>query len=145
VLHKFRWCFNRLYRDKKVVGVFVRFSCYGHLCGTFALNDCVVNSLLLPRSMRLRRGLLEYPCGVWSGVPRRGGFMAQWGRIAVTSLPELDIWWGGELLYRCPEVHRFSVMGGVMTLVEVFGLRLADQGFCCYRGDTGSAVRCLAV
>ena len=102
----------------------------------FALNDYWVNSLLLPFLIyaiaALGLNILVGYCGQVSlGT---GGFMAVGAYSCYKFMTGVDIWWGGELLFRLPEFNIFFsvIMGGVMTaLVGVlFGLpSLRIKGF----------------
>jgi len=102
----------------------------------FVVNDYWVNSLLLPFLIyaiaALGLNILVGYCGQVSlGT---GGFMAVGAYACYKFMTGVDIWWGGELLFRLPEFNIFFsvIMGGVMTaLVGVlFGLpSLRIKGF----------------
>lgn len=102
----------------------------------FVLNDYWVNSLVLPFLIyaiaALGLNILVGYCGQVSlGT---GGFMAVGAYSCYKFMTGVDIWWGGELLFRLPEFNIFFsvIMGGVMTaLVGVlFGLpSLRIKGF----------------
>jgi branched-chain amino acid transport system permease protein len=102
----------------------------------FLVNDYWVNSLLLPFLIyaiaALGLNILVGYCGQVSlGT---GGFMAVGAYSCYKFMTGVDIWWGGELLFRLPEFNIFFsvIMGGVMTaLVGVlFGLpSLRIKGF----------------
>lgn len=102
----------------------------------FMVNDYWVNSLLLPFLIyaiaALGLNILVGYCGQVSlGT---GGFMAVGAYSCYKFMTGIDIWWGGELLYRLPEFNiLFSViMGGVMTAIVgvLFGLpSLRIKGF----------------
>ncbi len=102
----------------------------------FVVNDYWVNSLLLPFLIyaiaAIGLNILVGYCGQVSlGT---GGFMAVGAYTCYKFMTGVDIWWGGELLFRLPEFNIFFsvIMGGVMTaLVGVlFGLpSLRIKGF----------------
>jgi branched-chain amino acid transport system permease protein len=102
----------------------------------FLVNDYWVNALLLPFLIyaiaALGLNILVGYCGQVSlGT---GGFMAVGAYSCYKFMTGVDIWWGGELLFRLPEFNIFFsvIMGGVMTaLVGVlFGLpSLRIKGF----------------
>jgi len=102
----------------------------------FIINDYWANSLLLPFLIyaiaAIGLNILVGYCGQVSlGT---GGFMAVGAYSCYKFMTGVDIWWGGELLFRLPEFNIFLsvIMGGVMTaLVGVlFGLpSLRIKGF----------------
>ncbi len=102
----------------------------------FVINDYWVNSLLLPFLIyaiaAIGLNILVGYCGQVSlGT---GGFMAGGAYSCYKFMTGVDIWWGGELLFRLPEFNIFLsvVMGGVMTAIVgvLFGLpSLRIKGF----------------
>ncbi len=102
----------------------------------FVVNDYWVNSLLLPFLIyaiaALGLNILVGYCGQVSlGT---GGFMAVGAYACYKFMTGVDIWWGGELLFRLPEFNIFFsvIMGGVMTAIVgvLFGLpSLRIKGF----------------
>ncbi|MBB3994408.1 branched-chain amino acid transport system permease protein [Sulfitobacter undariae] len=102
----------------------------------FVINDYWVNSLLLPFLIysiaALGLNILVGYCGQVSlGT---GGFMAVGAYSCYKFMTGVDIWWGGELLFRLPEFNIFFsvIMGGVMTAIvgALFGLpSLRIKGF----------------
>ena len=102
----------------------------------FFINDYWANSLLLPFLIyaiaAIGLNILVGYCGQVSlGT---GGFMAVGAYSCYKFMTGVDIWWGGELLFRLPEFNIFFsiIMGGIMTaLVGVlFGLpSLRIKGF----------------
>jgi branched-chain amino acid transport system permease protein len=100
------------------------------------VNDYWVNSLLLPFLIyaiaALGLNILVGYCGQVSlGT---GGFMAVGAYSCYKFMTGVDIWWGGELLFRLPEFNIFLsvIMGGVMTAFVgvLFGLpSLRIKGF----------------
>ncbi|NNF90562.1 MAG: branched-chain amino acid ABC transporter permease [Boseongicola sp.] len=102
----------------------------------FLMTDYLVNSIFLPFLIyaiaAIGLNILTGYCGQVSlGT---GGFMAVGAYSCYKFMTGVDIWWGGELLFRLPEFNIFFsvIMGGVMTaLVGVlFGLpSLRIKGF----------------
>ncbi|MCX7557944.1 branched-chain amino acid ABC transporter permease [Sulfitobacter sp. F26204] len=102
----------------------------------FIINDYWANSLLLPFLIyaiaALGLNILVGYCGQVSlGT---GGFMAVGAYSCYKFMTGVDIWWGGELLFRLPEFNIFFsvIMGGVMTAAVgvLFGLpSLRIKGF----------------
>ncbi|MEP5728712.1 MAG: branched-chain amino acid ABC transporter permease [Sulfitobacter sp.] len=102
----------------------------------FIINDYWANSLLLPFLIyaiaALGLNILVGYCGQVSlGT---GGFMAVGAYACYKFMTGIDIWWGGELLFRLPEFNIFFsvIMGGVMTAIVgvLFGLpSLRIKGF----------------
>ena len=102
----------------------------------FMVNDYWVNSLLLPFLIyaiaAIGLNILVGYCGQVSlGT---GGFMAVGAYACYKFMTGVDIWWGGELVFRLPEFNIFFsvIMGGVMTAIVgvLFGLpSLRIKGF----------------
>jgi len=102
----------------------------------FVINDYWANSLLLPFLIyaiaAIGLNILVGYCGQVSlGT---GGFMAVGAYSCYKFMTGVDIWWGGELLFRLPEMNIFIsvVLGGVMTAAVgvLFGLpSLRIKGF----------------
>ncbi|MEH6645858.1 branched-chain amino acid ABC transporter permease [Sulfitobacter sp.] len=102
----------------------------------FVLNDYWVNSLMMPFLIysiaALGLNILVGYCGQVSlGT---GGFMAVGAYSCYKFMTGVDIWWGGELLFRLPEFNIFFsvIMGGIMTAFVgvLFGLpSLRIKGF----------------
>jgi len=102
----------------------------------FVINDYWVNALLLPFLIyaiaALGLNILVGYCGQVSlGT---GGFMAVGAYSCYKFMTGVDIWWGGELLFRLPEFNIFFsvIMGGIMTAFVgvLFGLpSLRIKGF----------------
>jgi branched-chain amino acid transport system permease protein len=93
----------------------------------FVINDYWVNSLLLPFLIyaiaAIGLNILVGYCGQVSlGT---GGFMAVGAYTCYKFMTGVDIWWGGELLFRLPEFNIFfSVLFGLPSL-RIKGFYLA--------------------
>ena len=102
----------------------------------FLLNDHWVNAVFMPFLIyaiaAIGLNILVGYCGQVSlGT---GGFMAVGAYSCYKFMTGVDIWWGGELLFRLPEFNIFFsvLMGGVMTALVglLFGLpSLRIKGF----------------
>ncbi|HEY9021009.1 MAG: branched-chain amino acid ABC transporter permease [Paracoccaceae bacterium] len=102
----------------------------------FVLNDYWVNAVFMPFLIyaiaAIGLNILVGYCGQVSlGT---GGFMAVGAYSCYKFMTGVDIWWGGELLFRLPEFNIFFsvLMGGVMTALVglLFGLpSLRIKGF----------------
>ncbi len=102
----------------------------------FVVNDYWVNSIFLPFLIyaiaAIGLNILTGYCGQVSlGT---GGFMAVGAYSCYKFMTGVDIWWGGELLFRLPEFNIFFsvIMGGLSTAVVglLFGLpSLRIKGF----------------
>jgi len=95
----------------------------------FIINDYWANSLILPFLIyaiaALGLNILVGYCGQVSlGT---GGFMAVGAYTCYKFMTGLDIWWGGELLFRLPEFNIFFsvIMGGIVTAARIKGFYLA--------------------
>ena len=119
----------------------------------FTVNDYWVNSLLLPFLIyaiaAIGLNILVGYCGQVSlGT---GGFMAVGAYACYKFMTGVDIWWGGELLFRLPEFNIFFQRDHGRRYDGHCGRALwpaefADQGLLSGRGDAGGAVLpCLAV
>jgi branched-chain amino acid transport system permease protein len=102
----------------------------------FFINDYWANSFLLPFLIyaiaAIGLNILTGYCGQVSlGT---GGFMAVGAYACYKFMTGVDIWWGGELLFRLPAFNIFFsvLMGGVVTAIVgvLFGLpSLRIKGF----------------
>ncbi len=109
---------------------------FAFLVVPFFINDYWANAILLPFLIyaiaAIGLNILTGYCGQVSlGT---GGFMAVGAYSCYKFMTGVDIWWGGELLFRLPEFNIFFsvLMGGVMTALVglLFGLpSLRIKGF----------------